>query len=316
MSKKSRKTSNRPRQGGSASGRPSAGWTPEQLAAVGPPAGQPGYVEPGDLRRWLAEFDARHQRLPAAGRVPAQPGSPPQLPPAAIPGLDRLGEITEHLTHTLEWLQATHAVIGHDVDDPDALFDTASLRDSMMNLFDHVQAHLETLQAALGVVVRAEPLATTHRNGSRWAGKLAPVEVLRLAEAATGAGGISYLAGRADQVLAEATSLGCDGGPSGKHCGGTRVRLADGTRAPSCWAHLNAEQKAAIRAERDAALQQPCPFCQSPAATPASIKTVKTSRSTATGYATAPTGRRTRRVDHDRVRPAQVKACFGRSPLA
>jgi hypothetical protein len=266
VAKKARKAGRRPDQ---QQGKhvPAQEWAPEQLAVVGREAS----AGPTELRHWLADFEALHRPVDpqALARIPAQHPGPQLVPPTAIPGLDRLCAIVEHLEQTQAWLSATHALIGADAEDPGALLDTTALLRSVMNLFDHVQGHSLTLQAALGVVARAEPLATVRRDGSRWGGKLKPVDLLSLAEAApTAAGTTTYLAGRADRALAESTHPNCDGGPGKKHCRGTRVRLADGTRASSCWAHLNPQQKAAIRAERDAALQRPCPLCQAAAGQP------------------------------------------------
>lgn len=237
----------------------------DEVAASGP--GSPGYHDPAFLRQLLGELEQTHRTPPPA--VTHRHHRPPTVPLESIPGLAQVVEICDHLDNVQAWLSAASSVALAAANDPDALFDTTELRNSIVNLFDHAGLLSEMLMAATGVVVRDEPLATTRRSGSRWGGKLTPTDVTRLAEdAATAAETVSYLAGRANQAVAEATSLACDGGALKKECGGTRVRLADGTRAASCWPHLSAEEKAAIRAEREAALTRPCPMCHAPATKP------------------------------------------------
>lgn len=235
------------------------------VAASGP--GSPGYTEPAFLRQLLAEFEQTHRAPPPA--VTYRHHRPPTMPIESLPGLHRVAEIHEHLREAQAWLSAASQAALADAADPDGLFDTTELRESIVNLFDHAGLLDEMLMVAAGVVVRDEPLAATRRDGSRWGGKLTPTDVTRLAEdAAAAPRTVSYLAGRADRATAEATSLACDGGALKKTCGGTRVRRADGTRATSCWPHLSAAEKAAIRAEREAALTRPCPMCHAAATEP------------------------------------------------
>ncbi|WP_430787107.1 hypothetical protein [Actinoplanes sp. G11-F43] len=166
----------------------------------------------------------------------------------------------------LEQLQQAAELTAADADDPEALFDTAALNTIVKNAAGRLHSEFLVLQAAAEVVTRDEPLATTRHNGERWAGKLSPSDVVDLAAAAPEVpASVSYLRGRNNLELAAATELSCDGGAQKKRCNGTRVRLADGTRAASCWPHLPPAVKAAIRAERDQALQQACPFCSAPA---------------------------------------------------
>lgn len=237
----------------------------DEVAASGP--GSPGYHEPAFLRQLLSELEQTHRTLPPA--VTHRHHRPPTVPLESIPGLAQVAEICDHLNNVQAWLGAASSVALTAASDPDALFDTTELRSSIVNLFDHAGLLSEMLMAAAGVVVRDDPLAATRRDGSRWGGKLTATDVTRLAEdAATAAETVSYLTGRADRAAAEATSLACDGGALKKTCNGIRVRLADGTRAASCWPHLSAAEKAAIRAEREAALARPCPMCHAAATEP------------------------------------------------
>jgi hypothetical protein len=246
--------------------RPPAEQSSEPLfrqTIVGPRADEPGYVDPSDVREWITEFEVVHRHLP---HQPARRDGPalgaPQVPAASMPGISQLADIIERLENAMGWLSAASTYTSKDAGDPGALFDTTELHRSVCNLFDHLQAHVMLLEAAVGVVARNEPLAATLRNGSRWGGKLPPAQVTRLAEeAAYASETLPYLAGRANQTLAEATGFACDGGEKRKTCGGTRVRLANGTRATSCWPHLSREAKEQIRAEREAALAAPCSFC-------------------------------------------------------
>jgi hypothetical protein len=79
------------------------------------------------------------------------------------------------------------------------------------------------------VMTRGDVLAATRHSRGRWAGKLTAA-VSEVPET------VPYLRARNNQELLHATDLACDGVPQKKTCSGIRVRLADGTRASSCWA--------------------------------------------------------------------------------
>jgi hypothetical protein len=87
------------------------------------------------------------------------------------------------------------------------------------------------------VMTRGDVLTATRHSRGRWAGKLSPADVMERAAAVSEVPEtVPYLRARNNQELLNATDLACDGVPQKKTCSGTRVRLADGTRASSCWA--------------------------------------------------------------------------------
>jgi hypothetical protein len=112
-------------------------------------------VHPRQAREWIAEFEAVHRHIPEGPpRVDRSEMELPQVPAASIPGLARVAEIIDRLKNALGWLSAAGPHTGQDARDPDALFDTAELHRSVGNLFDHPQAHIMLIEAALGVVAR------------------------------------------------------------------------------------------------------------------------------------------------------------------
>ncbi|MFI6162997.1 hypothetical protein ACIA59_23985 [Micromonospora haikouensis] len=232
-------------------------------------AGQSSPQDPpiGELVEWLDEYEALHNTSVA------NPASPEDLPTTRLlrqwgeakklPNAEGVLTTLDHMEQALAWLSAAGQSASTDAADPAAILDTQGLYHSIVNLFDHVQVNILLLEESLRIIAEGRPLAATFRNGERWGGKLNPRQIAYLAgNVIPGTDTIAYLDGRANHALAEATEVVCHGGPNRKKCGGKRVRKADGTRATSCWPHLTSEEKATIRAEREAAMEQPCILCK------------------------------------------------------
>ncbi|MEU7823061.1 hypothetical protein [Catellatospora sp. NPDC049133] len=207
----------------------------------------------------------------------------------------------QHLDELMDSLIDAHRVLarvsGHLVEPPPGgpVFDPESTRALVKRMAEAIEAHVELLDAAIAVIETGQPLAVKYASGATWGGPLTPENVLLLADhAAAGAEAMPFARGYADVATAEATDRTCRRGNGS--CQGIRVRLVDGTRAAACWAHLNAEEKAAVKAEREAAMVLPCPTC--------GAESGAECVDTATG--------RTTTIHNDRLRPDAYSPAAGR----
>lgn len=117
-------------------------------------------------------------------------------------------------------------------------------------------AHLE-LSAAAAIVDDDRPIDVAYGTGRPWAGPQPPRYLLGLADRAANGSAMattSYRQRLSDTKLTESMDPTCPQERDGRPCTLSRVNRADGTRAAACWAHLTAEQKEEITAERNTAM--------------------------------------------------------------
>jgi len=201
----------------------------------------------------------RSNRKRTTKRTNAQAPKPTTAAPRPEPVTGaRITALMESVAFAYNELVEASAIAGQDMADPDRVMDLSDTQRAI----DAVAARLEelamTVHEAVTIIAEDRPLSSTFTNGSRWAGALSPNDIVRLAELARpGQPSVTYVQGRADAELADATERSCPHGDAA-----IRVRRADGTRARACWAHLTKEEKAEITAERNAALANPCPYCR------------------------------------------------------
>lgn len=136
-------------------------------------------------------------------------------------------------------------------------FTLEELATSISGMHESLQvAHLE-LSAAAAIVDDDRPVDIAYGTGRPWAGPQPPRYVLGLADRAADGSALattSYLQRLGDTKLTESMDPTCPQERDGRPCTLSRVNRADGTRAAACWAHLTAEQKKEITAERNSAM--------------------------------------------------------------
>jgi hypothetical protein len=117
-------------------------------------------------------------------------------------------------------------------------------------------AHLE-LSAAAAIVDDDRPVDVAYGTERAWAGPQPPRYLLGLADRAANGSAMATMTYRqrlSDTKLTESMDPTCPQERDGRPCTLSRVNRADGTRAAACWAHLTAEQKKEIKAERNRAM--------------------------------------------------------------
>jgi hypothetical protein len=164
-----------------------------------------------DLARWLDEF-GRVDRPISVDRPPstAKARALALADKAKLPHAGRILDILDHLDRATESLSSAVRLAAADAADPDSLFATEDLHQNLIKIVDRVQMHQLLFEESLRIAAEDEPLAVAYRHGERWGGKLNPRQIARLAEQARpGTPHTTYLAGRTNHVLTEATALAC-----------------------------------------------------------------------------------------------------------
>lgn len=136
-------------------------------------------------------------------------------------------------------------------------FTLEELATSLSQMHESLQVAHHELSAAAAIVDDDRPVDVAYGTGRPWAGPQPPRYLSGLADRAAKGSAMattSYRQRLSDTRLTESMDPTCPQQRDGKPCTLSRVNRADGTRAAACWAHLTAEQKKEITAERNRAM--------------------------------------------------------------
>lgn len=155
----------------------------------------------------------------------------------------------------------------------DVRFYLDELDAQLAQMVTDLAGHVDELETAEEITRTGEPVATTYGTGAAWAGPQRPRYVVSLAQRARADQTTlttTYLERLHDVEVLAAHDLACPHTTGPAHrCPTPRVRRADGTRTRACWGHLDAGERAEIRAERESAISaRACPQCRAAAGQP------------------------------------------------
>lgn len=136
-------------------------------------------------------------------------------------------------------------------------FTLEELATSISGMHESLQVAYLELSAAAVIVDGDRPVDVAYGTRRPWAGPQRPRYVLSLADRAADGSAratTSYRQRLRDTRLTNSMDPTCSQERDGRPCTLSRVNRGDGTRAAACWAHLTAEQKKEITAERNSAI--------------------------------------------------------------